>query len=99
MHSALLLEMAAEGLGSRIALGSTRGGVSFSALLERALRAGTHIASMSVANVAYSRGDNFCKRAAVHRDRQTPATDSEAGSVEACCGAWDLTVCWRTERL
>jgi fatty-acyl-CoA synthase len=53
MHSALLLEMAGEGLGSRIALGSASGGVSFSALLERARRAGTHIARMSVANVAY----------------------------------------------
>jgi fatty-acyl-CoA synthase len=53
MHSALLLEMAGEGLGSRIALGSASGGVSFSALLECARRAGTHIAGMSVANVAY----------------------------------------------
>jgi fatty-acyl-CoA synthase len=53
MHSALLLEMAGEGLGSRTALGSTSGGVSFSALLERARRGGAHIAGLGPANVVY----------------------------------------------
>ncbi len=53
MHSALLLEMAGEAQGPRIALGNATSGVSFSALLECARRAGTHIAGRPVANVAY----------------------------------------------
>jgi acyl-CoA synthetase (AMP-forming)/AMP-acid ligase II len=53
MHTALLLEMAGEGLGPRIALGSADDGVSFSTVLEYARRAGTLIAGMPGANVAY----------------------------------------------
>jgi fatty-acyl-CoA synthase len=53
MHSALLLEMAGEGLGARIALGAARDGVTFSALLERARCAGALIAQTDAATVVY----------------------------------------------
>jgi acyl-CoA synthetase (AMP-forming)/AMP-acid ligase II len=49
MHTALLLEMAADGLGARIALGS----LSFARVLAGARRVGAWIAASEVRNVAY----------------------------------------------
>src|ERR1700736_5685708 len=53
MHCSLLLEMAGEGLGARIALGAAGDGVTFSALLERARCAGALIAQTDAATVVY----------------------------------------------
>jgi fatty-acyl-CoA synthase len=53
MHSALLLEMAGEGLGSRKALGSLTDGVGFASLLERARRAGANIADSGAGTVVF----------------------------------------------
>ena len=53
MHVALLLEMAAEGLGERVALGSRDGGVSFAALLHQARGAAAWLARTPAQNVAY----------------------------------------------
>jgi fatty-acyl-CoA synthase len=53
MHSALLLEMAAEGLGTRTALGSASGGVTFSALLARARHCGSLISRTDATTVVY----------------------------------------------
>ncbi len=53
MHTALLLEMAAEGLGERVALGPTAQAVSFARLLDGARRAATVIAESEARTVAY----------------------------------------------
>lgn len=51
MHVGMILEMAADSLGERIAYGSRRGGVTFADLGHRARRAGTVLAEMPGANV------------------------------------------------
>src|SRR5262245_47154444 len=53
MHTALLLEMAAEGLGERLAVGSLAGGTSFAALLAQARAASAWIARHPIKTVAY----------------------------------------------
>ena len=51
MHLSTLLEMAAEGFGDRTAFGPRPGGLTYAALLDRALRAGAWAAERGVANV------------------------------------------------
>jgi acyl-CoA synthetase (AMP-forming)/AMP-acid ligase II len=53
MHTTLLLEMAGEGLNTRVALGAMREGVTFSALLQRAREAGASIARTKAAAIVY----------------------------------------------
>ena len=53
MHTALLLEMAAEGLADRVALGSAAGGVTFGQLLRGAQRAAATIRASGAETVAY----------------------------------------------
>jgi fatty-acyl-CoA synthase len=53
MHSALLLEMAAEGLGTRTALGGASDGVTFSELLARARHSGSLISRSDATTVVY----------------------------------------------
>ncbi|HUI62460.1 MAG TPA: class I adenylate-forming enzyme family protein [Steroidobacteraceae bacterium] len=53
MHTALLLEMAAEGLGSRVALGSSNSGVTFAKLLDRARHVSLQITQSGCSRVAY----------------------------------------------
>jgi fatty-acyl-CoA synthase len=51
MHLTTLLEMAAEGFGDRTAFGSRRGGLTYVALLDRALKTGTWAAARGVGQV------------------------------------------------
>lgn len=53
MHAGLLIEMAADGFGERVALGSATSGVSFAGVLSRARRAGAWITQQPVQTVAY----------------------------------------------
>lgn len=53
MHTALLLEMADEGFGGRMALGSAHGGVTFAELLARSRSAGAELARRDIGTVAY----------------------------------------------
>jgi fatty-acyl-CoA synthase len=53
MHTALLLEMAADGLGERIAVGSLANGASFASLLAQARAASAWISRQPVKTVAY----------------------------------------------
>lgn len=53
MHVAMLLEMAAEGLGERVALGPLAGGLTFARLLEASRRAAAAIAATDAKTVAY----------------------------------------------
>jgi acyl-CoA synthetase (AMP-forming)/AMP-acid ligase II len=53
MHIGLVLEMAGEGLGERLALGSGKSGVTFADLLVRSRSAGAGLARRDFATVAY----------------------------------------------
>ena len=53
MHTAMLLEMAAEGLADRVALGPDPGGVTFGQLLQGAQRAAATIRASGAETVAY----------------------------------------------
>jgi acyl-CoA synthetase (AMP-forming)/AMP-acid ligase II len=52
MHLPMLLEMAGEGFGERVAFGPRPGGLTYATLLDRARRAGAWISSRSVERVA-----------------------------------------------
>ncbi len=51
MHVGMVLEMAGDGLGDRVAVGSLDGGLTFAALAQRARRAGTLLARAAGAHV------------------------------------------------
>jgi fatty-acyl-CoA synthase len=53
MHTALVLEMTADGLATRVALGSVTSGITFGQLLERARSAALMIAQSAARTVAY----------------------------------------------
>src|SRR5687767_4582902 len=53
MHLAMLLEMAGDGMGDRIALGSKDGGITYAELALRARRAGAWLAAQPGDHVAY----------------------------------------------
>ena len=53
MHIGLVLEMASEGLGERIALGSAQGGLTFAQLLARSRAAGAELARRDIGTIAY----------------------------------------------
>jgi acyl-CoA synthetase (AMP-forming)/AMP-acid ligase II len=51
MHTSMLLEMAADGYGDRLAIGSKRGGITYAQLLDKAQRAAVWAASRNVTRV------------------------------------------------
>ena len=53
MHVGMLLQMAADGMGERVALGSRTGGITMAELAARARRAGTVLADMPGERVAF----------------------------------------------
>lgn len=53
MNVAMLLEMAADGLGERIAVGSRSGGLSYASLLERSRRVASWLDGKGVENVGF----------------------------------------------
>ncbi len=53
MHIGLVLEMASEGLGERIALGSAQGGLTFAQVLARSRAAGAELARRDIGTIAY----------------------------------------------
>ncbi len=54
MHLAMLLQMAADGMPNRVALGSCADGVTMARLAEKARRVGAHLAARETANVSRS---------------------------------------------
>ena len=59
MHVGMIVEMSADSLGERVAIGSREGGVTYAELAQRARRAGTWLAEADGGHVVLI-DENIC---------------------------------------